>query len=846
MGTARALYARWRPLTCSVLLGAGASYYLLSNSRPTRCDSGRNTSAWEKVSDGANDVPFELKKPWKDSAAVNSPNPSQLRPFGAGPATNPPGKLQIELPTSQSAWDAFTSRIGVVKDSVAFPDWSELISQYIAPAWAALLPETLQTLQRELSMAEGSLADEIWKEAHDAELNPEITWEAQVRIGGDLCSEEQQFQDKRRQATVKALASYLGLDEGEIHPDDVPVIAMCSSGGGLRALVAGAGSYLATKKAGLWDCVMYTAGVSGTCWLQTLYNSSLGGRDFAKVLDHLKTRLGIHIAFPPEVLSQLTNAPTNKYLLRGLVEKLKANPESDFGLVDIYGLLLTARLLVPSRKPLDLQDRDLKLSNQRHFIDNGSDPLPIYTAVRHEIPPEDDVVPDSSMEIISEGQRSEAKQETWFEWFEFTPYEMFCEEFSAGIPMWASGRKFSEGKTVTNSRDYAAPELRISVLMGIWGSAFCATLAHYYKEIRPVLRGLAGFGGIDSILEGKSDDLIRVHPFDPASIPNYVLGLKGRLPETCPESVFNTPELRLMDAGMSNNLPIYPLLRPGRNVDMIVVFDASADVKEENWLSVVEGYARQRGIKGWPIGSGWPKPGAKPAETARTIEEEARSTREVSDKKLSAAKEQSPEPNGEIVKKDLESPGSVPSEVQEPTKSSADPEATDLTYCNVWLGTTQEQTSAEEPPPSKRLFHLPSQDDTESEFRLMNPNAGIAVVYFPLLKNPNAPSVKPGLPPTPAAPSSSSTVPSENTTDSPPESSGPPEPIDPANDDFMSTWNFVYTADQVDGVVGLAQANFAEGEDQVKRVVRGIYERKKRARLQKTWEGDKEGLNLFS
>ena len=73
-----------------------------------------------------------------------------------------------------------------------------------------------------------------------------------------------------------------------------------------------------------------------------------------------------------------------------------------------------------------------------------------------------------------------------------------------------------------------------------------------------------------------------------------------------------------MDAGMSNNLPIYPLIRPGRDVDIIVAFDASADIKQENWLSVVDGYARQRGIKGWPIGAGWP-PNTEPLEQTEKV-----------------------------------------------------------------------------------------------------------------------------------------------------------------------------------------------------------------------------------
>ena len=58
---------------------------------------------------------------------------------------------------------------------------------------------------------------------------------------------------------------------------------------------------------------------------------------------------------------------------------------------------------------------------------------------------------------------------------------------------------------------------------------------------------------------------------------------------------------------MSNNLPLYPLLRKARKVDIIICFDASADIRRENWLSVAELYAKKRGVRGWPIGAGWPR-----------------------------------------------------------------------------------------------------------------------------------------------------------------------------------------------------------------------------------------------
>ncbi|KAA8650719.1 putative phospholipase A2 (PlaA) [Aspergillus tanneri] len=713
-----------------------------------------------------------------------------------------------QLSEGGSVWASIMHRFDGVKQSVGSADWVELdsLKSYIVPDWTRLLPATVQKLQHELSMSPGSLADNIWKEAHDPDINPEILREARVRVGSSLCDDELVFRRKRKQHSVKALAAYLNIAEEDIHPDDVPIIAMCGSGGGLRALVAGTGSYLAAQEAGLWDCVTYTAGVSGSCWLQTLYHSTITGRNFNKLVDHLKSRLGVHIAFPPKALDLLTAAPTNKHLLSGLVERLKGDPGADFGLVDIYGLLLAARLLVPKGE-LGVSDRDLKLSNQSHNITDGSHPLPIYTAVRHEIPILNDEDSHHKKQPTPETLMRKSKNEAWFQWFEFTPYELFCEELGAGIPTWALGRHFKGGVNKIPEDNLPTPELRVPGLMGVWGSAFCATLSHYYKEIRPALKGIAGFGGIDSLIQGKTEDLVRVHPIDPATIPNYVLDMKDQLPASCPESIFHSQYLRLMDAGMSNNLPIYPLLRPGRDIDIIVAFDASADIKQENWLSVVDGYARQRGIKGWPLGAGWPKAETDLKETEETLREPENITTDKLNKKV----------------KDAQNPKG--------TSDHHRPQDTDLDYCNVWVGIKQERVSDEEPPPSKRLFLPNSIDESESDFHLMRPDAGIAVVYFPFLPNPSAPELPPS--PPPSRPRIAGRLEGKASSLKAPTGSPKPNSIDPDVDDFLSTWNFVYTPEQIDSVVGLARANFAHGEDQVKRVVRAVYERKKSDRLQR-------------
>jgi len=697
-----------------------------------------------------------------DTEQSNQPPGQQAPPLQTKGHSDYGGVLSAGSERSEEAAAAPTSAdfFASLRTSFAnfeFSNIGDQITGVIFPSWVKLLPGYIRKLQSEMSMAPGTLAEEIWQEAHDPECHPEIVWDANVRVASTICSEEQSFLRLRKQYTHAALARYLDVPEKDIHPDDVPVIAMCGSGGGLRAMVAGTSSYLSTQEAGLLDCVTYTAGVSGSCWLQSLYFSSVGKQDYHHIIDHLKRRLGVHIAFPPDALSLLSSAPTNKYLLSGVVEKLWGVPNADFGLVDVYGLLLAARLIVP-RGDLAIDYYDLKVSDQRKYIEKGRHPLPIYTAVRHEIPKV--AVPNKTNAEL----REQARRESWFQWFEWTPYEFFCEELEAGIPTWAIGRQFDEGKTVWRENGLALPELRMPVLMGIWGSAFCATLSHYYKEIRPIAKGLAGFTGIDSLIVERDDDLVKVHPIDPATIPNFVKNMKHILPMNCPESIHESTNLQLMDAGMSNNLPIYPLLRPGRDVDVIITFDASADVSTDNWLKVVDGYVRQRGIKGWPVGSGWPAI-EESAQQALQEFEEAQAT-SVEDAELRLERAQ----------KNADS--TVPR--KEGKKGAG------LGYCTVWVGSREERQSDGEPPPSKVV---------EDDWELMKPEAGVAVIYFPFMANDKVPGV------------------------------------DPQKSDFMSTWNFVYTPEEVEKVVNLARANFQEGAEQTRRTVRAVWQRKRDQRL---------------
>lgn len=74
-----------------------------------------------------------------------------------------------------------------------------------------------------------------------------------------------------------------------------------------------------------------------------------------------------------------------------------------------------------------------------------------------------------------------------------TPFEFGSEELGAFIPTWSLGRPFESGKDVE-----ARPELSLTVLSGIFASAFTATLAHYYKEVKPALMAVPFAKAIDA------------------------------------------------------------------------------------------------------------------------------------------------------------------------------------------------------------------------------------------------------------------------------------------------------------------------------------------------------------
>ncbi|KAF9436779.1 hypothetical protein BGZ76_003010 [Entomortierella beljakovae] len=454
----------------------------------------------------------------------------------------------------------------------------------------------LDGIWKEFQLGDGSFYQSIVSNMEDSSKNPEIQLDA---TGNDICPQETAFQVARRKKIKKAFAKLIGVKESEVHESDIPTIAIAGSGGGYRAMVSSLGYMTGAKKAGLFDCTMYMAGVSGSCWLIAQY-LTLGQRSFAKTLNHFKQSLHVPVAsYPSFIDTLLSNPGAIQLILEGIVQKYSKNRV--LTLVDGFGTVLASRLLIHREKDADdessewVDPLDFKLSQQSRWTNYGDQPLPIYTVVSHILPgsstpppPDGNIIVDDK---IASGEEDDEVSH-YYQWFEMTPYEFGSEETSAWIPTWSFGRRFSEGKSIER-----IPETNLAILLGTFGSAFTATLADYYKEVRPILpKALSD--SMDAYVEEFMDGMSQIHPLSPSCFPNPIYKLKDPAPEA--EAISHKKNIYLNDAGMDNNLPLYPLLRPGRDVDVILAFDSSADIDTVPWFEKTDEYVKRRGIERWP------------------------------------------------------------------------------------------------------------------------------------------------------------------------------------------------------------------------------------------------------
>ncbi|CEQ42334.1 SPOSA6832_04137, partial [Sporobolomyces salmonicolor] len=591
-------------------------------------------------------------------------------------------------------------------------------------------------------------------------------------------------------------------------------------------------SLSAARSSGILDCTTYIAGVSGSCWaINTLM--SIGGASLPWTLQHLRQRIKEPFLTPEAFVNLLdTDRESSVSLLTGAILK-NASKGGEVSLVDVYGTLVSTRLFVSSESPAfppppnPISLETLKTSSQRRFIDDGQAPLPIYCTIRHDLPP-DDVVKQKEQEGMT-GQ--EILAEGKWHWFEITPYEVGCDQLGAFIPTWSLGRHFDAGKSVER-----VPELSLTILSGIFASAFTATLLNYWVELKPLLASLPFSGTINEFITSNAHKLDAIHPFPPAELPNFLKGLKGKLREGVPDAITDLETLGFMDAGANMNLPYVPLMR--RQCDIVIALDASAD-SQDLWFTRAAEYAKaytpsspteEGGVSRWPgvdAAALFPRRAEEGEEerAAEKVDEAKKQEGEVLDRAVDGEeKERERERRGVREKNPQPAPlGSAPTSAggaapgggakrgkEEEKELGLGAEAGDkpmprssaegeppLSRCSIWIGSTSPQASK-----TCRNDHPTLEDVVERD--------GIALAYIPLSAHPDEGTGRDG-------------------TETEKEL-----PFDPL--EVFSTWRFDYTEEETDRLVRLGQDNFMAGEEQLKTLIKGVWMRKRKQRREEEKE----------
>ncbi|XP_053168990.1 cytosolic phospholipase A2 beta-like [Hemicordylus capensis] len=400
------------------------------------------------------------------------------------------------------------------------------------------------------------------------------TWSSQgpqdldVRLGYELCAEEQDFLQKRKRVVADALKKLFDL-RLDLLEDEVPVVAVMATGGGCRAMAALYGHLLGLQKLNILDCVSYITTSSGSTWTMTnLYqNPDWSHKSLDEPIKAVKRQM---LKSKWDIIS----IERLKYYHKELVERAEMGHIPSF--TCLWALVQEGVLHDGANKN--------KLSEQRAALNRGQNPLPIYTVI------------NVKEKLVSTFD--------FREWVEFSPYEVGFLKYGTSIRTEDFDSQFFMGKIVKK-----LPESRICFLEGIWTNIFSPNLLDgLYWSSSPeefwerwvkdmvesednnsydgytIYKPPSGAGKFCKIF----NDILTDRPLKEGT-HNFLRSLdfcnnyleqkdfiywRDTVLDTSPYKLTPTEKsLCLIDIGFFVNNSGPPLLKPERNVDVIIALD---------------------------------------------------------------------------------------------------------------------------------------------------------------------------------------------------------------------------------------------------------------------------------
>uniref|UniRef100_A0A8D0G721 Phospholipase A2 n=1 Tax=Sphenodon punctatus TaxID=8508 RepID=A0A8D0G721_SPHPU len=402
-----------------------------------------------------------------------------------------------------------------------------------------------------------------------------------MRLGFDLCAEEQDFLQKRKKVVASALKHVLQLEE-DLLDHEVPVVAVMAVGGGSRAMTSLYGQLSGLKKLNFLDCVTYISGTSGSTWTMTnLYeDANWSQKDLEGPINEVRRHV---------TKNKLNTFSLERllYYQRELCQRAEEGITTSFN--DLWAVVLESIL----------HDGvyDFKLSDQQQAVSQGQNPLPLYLALN---------VKENHISTFD-----------FKEWCEFSPYEVGFLKYGAFIRSEDFGSEFFMGRLMKKN-----PESRICFLEALWSNIFALNLLDIWnsfsnadeswqqyvqdkvKNIEHILPNSTTYLGTSwlnpsGMLSKIIRDILTNRPLH-HHVHNFLKGLqmhqdyyqhshfsqwKDCQLDLLPNQL--TPsedDLCLVDAAYFINTSCPPLLRKERNVDIILSFDYSLSSRFQCYL----------------------------------------------------------------------------------------------------------------------------------------------------------------------------------------------------------------------------------------------------------------------
>jgi phospholipase A2 len=356
---------------------------------------------------------------------------------------------------------------------------------------------------------------------------------AHVRHGrNQLAAQELEFSRKRFSFTKPYVEKLVGMP---LQDDEVPKIALCFSGGGYRAMTGTIGFLIGAKNIGLLDSAHYITALSGSSWAVAPW--ILSGKTPHEYREGL---------YPKVAKDFLLATPSFSRVFAKRAERFLYNHPFSWP-YEIFGAKFSAYYLSHN----DTDGFSKTLSSLQDSVHDGAYPLPLFTMT--------DVT--SAMA----------------EWFEASPYEIGSDYLDAYIPTWGFGRYF-----VNAASTNFAGEQSLGFMLAVFGSA---PSGKFLQGLR--LLQSKGAQVLAEALEKSHRKNFRM--FNPIEFPNFSYGM--------PHSPFeNQKRFQITDAGLDINLPLPPLLKKERGVDVIVCFDMGNFVKDALELRSMLDYATRKNL----------------------------------------------------------------------------------------------------------------------------------------------------------------------------------------------------------------------------------------------------------